>query len=271
MRNKRIDFFTNPHKPEAVNGLREAIHIALRHGYTCGAEERVASYLGNLVEGEGREADLVVALGGDGTILMAASLAIQKRAPLLGINFGRIGFLSEISLQEFDAALTRIENGNYMLEPHMMLRCDVNGQFGHLCLNDAFFTKSVSSGVVGVHVEIDGADAGTVFGDGVVVSTPTGSTAYSMSAGGPVIAPGLDAILVTPICPHTFSFRPIVAAAGATMRLSVTGDGCLVLDGTNVASLTHNDVVEIRRSAENVQFIRFDRKNFYALIREKLS
>ncbi|MCE5234555.1 MAG: NAD(+)/NADH kinase [Clostridiaceae bacterium] len=271
MREKRIDFFTNPRKPEAVNGLLEAIRLAHRHGYACGAEECLKGYLDGCIEAENGTSSLVVALGGDGTILMAASLAIQKKAPLLGINFGRIGFLSEISLSEFDAALTRFENGDYRLEPRMMLCCTVNGESEHLCLNDALFTKVGSSGVVGVHVEIDGADAGTVFGDGVVVSTPTGSTAYSMSAGGPVIAPGLDAILVTPICPHTFSFRPIVAAADARMNFSVKGEGFLSLDGVNAVKLTENDVVSVRRAEEYVRFLRFTEKNFYALIREKLS
>lgn len=271
MRNKRIDFFTNPHKPEAVDGLMEAIHIAHQHGYACCAEERLAGYLGGCVEQGKGEPDLLVALGGDGTILMAASLAVQKNVPLLGINFGRIGFLSEISLSEFDTALARIENGAYTLEPRMMLRCIVNGKSEYLCLNDALLIKDGTSGVIGIHVFIDGIDAGTVFGDGVVISTPTGSTAYSMSAGGPVIAPGLDAILITPICPHTFSFRPIVACAKADMKFLVEGEGRLVLDGVNTVALTKPDFIEIRKAGEYAQFIRFSQKNFYALIREKLS
>ncbi len=271
MRNRRIDFFTNPHKPEAVNGLLEAIRTAHRHGYACGADERLSGYLNGSVEWEGGAPDLIVALGGDGTILMAASLAVQKSVPLLGINFGRIGFLSEISLPEFDAALTRVENGDYRLEPRMMLRCVVNGESEYICLNDALLTKGGTSGVVGVHVEIDGVDAGTVFGDGIVVSTPTGSTAYSMSAGGPVIAPGLDALLITPICPHTFSFRPIVAAADAKMKFSLKGEGWLSLDGVNTVKLTEKDEVAVSMADAYAQFIRFSRKNFYALIREKLS
>lgn len=271
MRSKRIDFFTNPHKPEAVNGLLEAIRMAHRHGYVCGADECLAGYLGDGVTCEVSTPELLVALGGDGTMLRAANLAVQRNIPLLGINFGRIGFLSEISLSEFDASLARLENGDFRLEPHMMLACSVNGERDYRCLNDALFTKDGSTGVVGVRVEIDGIDAGTAFGDGVVVSTPTGSTAYSMSAGGPVIAPGLDAILVTPICPHTFSFRPIVAAAGAEMTFSLRGGGWLSLDGVNTVRLTERDVVKVRKANEYAQFIRFDRKNFYALIREKLS
>jgi NAD+ kinase len=271
MRNRRIDFFTNPHKPEAVNGLMEAIRIAHLHGYICGANESLAGYLHGSVEGEGSAPDLIVALGGDGTILMAASLAVQKTVPLLGINFGRIGFLSEISLPEFDAALTRIENGDYKLESRMMLRCFVNGESEYTCLNDAILTKYGTSGVVGVSIEIDGIDAGTVFGDGVVVSTPTGSTAYSMSAGGPVIAPGLDALLITPICPHMFSFRPIVAAADAKMKFTLKGEGWLSLDGVNTVKITEKDEIAVSVADVYAQFIRFSRKNFYALIREKLS
>ncbi len=274
MRVKRINFFANPRKPEAVNGLQQAIHIAKHHGYECGVDERIVGHVTDCAACEERSEppELLVALGGDGTILMAASLTVEKRVPILGINFGRIGFLSEIALPAFDEALTRIENGDYALEERMLLKCSINGEREYLCLNDALIGKSTSLGVIGVNVAIDGVDAGTVFGDGLVVSTPTGSTAYSMSAGGPVIAPGLNAILVTPICPHSFSFRPIVASETSVLRLTVSSEACLALDGANTTvTVLPSDVIELSKAREAAQFIRFDPKNFYSLIREKLS
>lgn len=270
--NYTLGFFTNPERPNAIGCLKEALAKALADGRACCVNDETREKLS--VDApcfSELRPDVILAFGGDGTILHAAEPAYEYGAPILGVNLGRVGFLSEIPPDGLNDALSRLDAGDYELDARMLLACSVNGDAQKLCLNEALLYKRSFSGVVDISMEIDGIGAGCVLCDGIIVSTSTGATGYSISAGGPVIAPGLEAIIVTPICPHTLSVRPIIASGDARMRFSMNSAGYLSTDGIHSAEIDTDDVITVRRSEGHVDFIRFNRRNIYELIRNRLS
>lgn len=181
----KLAFFTNPQRETAVNGLQGAVKMAKSLGCKC--------YISNELKDSGLDGaeeigditpDFVLAFGGDGTILRAAGEAMKYSAPILGVNFGRIGFLSEIDPSGLEDGLNRLIRGEYTLDERTMLNCTVNGGEPHYFLNDVLLYKRTFSGVVEISIDVDGLSAGSVICDGVIASTSTGSTGYSISAGG---------------------------------------------------------------------------------------
>ena len=171
----------------------------------------------------------------------------------------------------FPAALERLRAGDYLIERRMMLRCSLNGGEPFYCLNDVLVSRESLSGVAQIAIDIDGTPVGTVFCDGVIAATPTGSTAYTLSAGGPILASGLDAIAVTPVCPHTLHFRPIVTAPGAQIRFCAADSGVILADGTRVSEVRRGDVLLVTGAERTCSFLRFEKSDLFRLIREKLS
>ena len=212
----------------------------------------------------------LVVLGGDGTLLRYARAAAVQDVPLLGVHMGRIGFLTETTVASFPEALDAVLRGDYTVEARRMLSCRVNGGEEILCLNDVLVFKSTFSGTADIRFSVDGMDAGRVFCDGMIACTPTGSTAYSLSAGGPVVVPGLDAIVVTPVCSHTLHVRPCVSRADAVWRFSVSGSGMVAADGAKCCDVQTGDEVAVTGADKTTKFIRFTPKNVFGLIEDKL-
>ena len=215
--------------------------------------------------------DLLVVIGGDGTLLRFASVAAQRDIPLLGVNLGRIGFLSEIALNEFSEAIVKIQRGDYRVEERMTLLCSINGAPFASCLNDVLISKQSFSGTIQIDMYCDGQSVGSVFSDGIIASTPTGSTAYNLSAGGPVVTQNLDSIVVTTVCSHTLHIRPIVSAPDAIWTFHVNGEGVVSGDGIKLSRVNPNDCISVTRSDRRVRFIRFREQNVFELIRQKLT
>lgn len=215
--------------------------------------------------------DLLVVIGGDGTLLRFASVAAQRDIPLLGVNLGRIGFLSEIALNEFSEAIVKIQRGDYRVEERMTLLCSINGAPFASCLNDVLISKQSFSGTIQIDMYCDGQSVGSVFSDGIIASTPTGSTAYNLSAGGPVVTQNLDSIVVTTVCSHTLHIRPIVSAPDAIWTFHVNGEGFVSGDGIKLSRVNPNDCISVTRSDRRVRFIRFREQNVFELIRQKLT
>lgn len=271
LKHNRIGLICKPDKGGASIGLERIAHILEKHNIGLASSPK---YISNpsveFSDIEENDIDFVVAVGGDGTMLMASKYASAKGVPLLGINMGRVGFLNEIEIDEFESALKRICIGDYKLNKRMMLNCvDLGNSYDSL--NDFTVYKSSFTEIADVGIEINGVYAGRVFCDGLVVSSPTGATAYSISAGGPVISPGIDVIIITPICPHSLAFRPIVAGCDSKIELTVHSDGCFASDGTVIRSLKKNERVTITKSTRTCDFIELNNKNIYSLIREKLT
>ncbi|MEN6634874.1 MAG: NAD(+)/NADH kinase [Clostridiaceae bacterium] len=215
--------------------------------------------------------DLLVVIGGDGTLLRFASVAAQKDIPLLGVNLGRIGFLSEIAVDEFSDAIEKIQRSEYRIEERMTLLCSINGTPFASCLNDVLISKQSFSGTIQVDMFCDGQEVGSVFSDGIIASTPTGSTAYNLSAGGPVVTQDLDSIIVTTVCSHTLHIRPIVSSPDAIWTFHVNGEGFVAGDGIKLSRVNPNDCISVTRSNRRVRFIRFQEQNVFDLIRQKLT
>lgn len=268
-----IGIFANPNNEVALDAVDAVRHAAAECSISCYIDKSFLDMeqFRGLDTTETNTPDIMVALGGDGTILRAANYAAGKGVPVLGINFGRIGFLSEINVESFPMALDAIREDRFILDSSMMLSCRINDGEPIYCLNEAVLYRKNFSGVISINVNINGADAGSVSCDGLIVSTPTGATGYSISAGGPIIAPGLDAEIITPICPHTLSFRPIVTPPDSVICLSMQQEGFLAMDGIDTERVQPGDVVSISRSSRILNFIRLGERNLFHLIRSKLS
>lgn len=265
----KLVFFTNLNKPNAADMMRELTSIAAGRGAEVySAVESDELY--DLIEGCCSDAFCVVTLGGDGTVLRAVSAASKRGIPVLGVNMGRVGFFSEISAAGFNDALTKLENGDYYIENAAMLTCLINGEIMGECLNDFSIHRQELASITHIGLSVDGDDVGDVMADGLIVATTSGSTAYTMSAGGPVVAPKLDCILVTPICPHSLTVRPIVTSSESVIRVEVKCTCRLSGDGNNLKILFPGDEAVFTRASRSAGFIRFNKRNVFRLIREKL-
>lgn len=223
---------------------------------------------------EGKKA--VLTLGGDGTLLMGAEYAIRLGAPLLGINLGTVGFLTEGEPEQMEDMLDRMLEGKYTTEERGLLRIRINGEEKcHYALNDAVVTRGGFARLIRVETYINDEYLGTCTADGVIASTPTGSTGYSLSAGGPVVDPGVRSIILTPVCPHSLQHATYVLSDKATLRLHLQEgrehSAVLQIDGQNRASLQAGDTVSITGAEKTLQLIRFRDSRFFTLTRKKLS
>ena len=256
-------FAANPKKPATFDARKRMMDAAASYGFLC-------------VELEERSPDpgedgILVVIGGDGSIIRQVPVALATGMPILGIHFGRVGFLTELTEEDFLTALPRLKAGAYQLEHRAMLDCQVSGGRVYHCLNDAVLYKLSFSGVTDIDVCIDGKSAWTVSADGVVVSTPTGSTGYSLSAGGPIVPEGLDAMVIAPICPHKLHVRPIVVRSDSRVELVEHDDGMAAVDGQRVCRVTKGESLRITGSKERVSFIRFTQMDLYSRIQDRLT
>lgn len=262
-----IVFFENTDKANTITVRKNAMQVAEQKGFTCIEIQDTQSISNDHLH----NALFLVAIGGDGTILKSVPYAAAHCIPILGINTGRVGFLSEIQPHEFSAALDTIDSRGIHYEQRMMLSCMINGQEATQCLNEFVLYRHATGGTVHISITIDGQDAGAVFCDGMIICTPTGATGYSISAGGPVIAPGLMACIITPICPHTLTAKPIVISPGACVEFLMNSDGIVLTDGQKTAEVNKGDRVRVKQAAQYARFIRFGDKNLFQLIKDKLT
>ena len=216
-----------------------------------------------------RETDLLVTLGGDGSILRVAHAAAPYGPPILGVNLGRVGFLTETDPRTWREVLSRALVGDYWVEDRMMLRavaCRGGAELGEAeALNDVVVGRGARACVVYLHTAVDGGDLATYVADGLVVATPTGSTAYALAAGGPVLPPQLRNILLVPVAPHLSMTRPIVLSEGVTVRITVTGGrpAVLTLDGGVQAELESGDAVTVEASPHVARFARVQEQTYF--------
>ncbi len=256
-------FASNPQRPQTSGVMRRLMEVAAARGCACHTVDDGAKIASGAVA--------LVVIGGDGSLIHNADRAAGNGIPLLGVHSGRVGFLAETDEPHFPAALARLVDGDYQVEQRSMLSCSVNGGEPYHCLNDFLVFKHSFSGIAQIEVLIDGLMAGTVFGDGVVLATPTGATAYSLSAGGPILAVGHEATVITPICSHTLYMRPIVADMSSVVTLHMLDRGVVAADGERVCELSGGETVSVTKSMRTVGFVRFGQVNLYQRIREKLT
>lgn len=224
-----------------------------------------------------RKVDLIVVLGGDGTLLSVARHSGRRTAPILGVNLGNLGFLTEVSASEMERAVLSCLKGPIPVERRMMLRVRLarNGKIlaSFLGLNDAVVAKTTLARMIEVRVEVGGDLLTAMRGDGVIVATPTGSTAYNLSAGGPIVTPGIGALLVTPLCPHTLTMRPLLVDGRAGVEVTLleeSGAVHLTVDGQQGHPMEKGDRVLVTRARASVPLVVPPGRSYFALLREKL-
>jgi len=221
----------------------------------------------------GVDADVVLAFGGDGTLLSVARRLKGAQVPVLPVNLGRKGFLAEVPWDECAGALADALAGRCIVSPRMMLEVTTPGGETALALNDAVVTRGALSRVVVLEVRVDGEMAGRHDGDGIIVATPTGSTAYSLSAGGPLVAPDVEILLVVPICPHTLSTRPVVVGAHRAVEVHLLDSGPdahLTVDGQVHCPLSPGGRVVVRKHARPLMLVEIGRREWFRTVRRKL-
>ena len=221
--------------------------------------------------------DMAIAIGGDGTIVHVAKAAAEVGCPVLGINAGHLGFLAGLEADELDA-LPALLKGDYTIDERALLEVTIhteNGDVTRYALNEAVISRGGLSRLVDVTVTANGGEVLSCRGDGVIIATPTGSTAYSLSAGGPVVDPSVDCVLLTPVCPHSLDSRPRVWPGGVVLTATaVVADGApayVTVDGEESISLTSTDTVTICQAEKTVRLLQLRRDTFYERLRRKLS
>ncbi|MBW1711407.1 MAG: NAD(+)/NADH kinase [Deltaproteobacteria bacterium] len=223
------------------------------------------------------DVDLVVVLGGDGTLLYAARAVRKIGAPLLGVNLGGLGFLTEIGLKDLYPTMEKVLAGDFRAEARMLLEASVqrSGQTvaQYTVLNDAVINKSALARILDLKVKIDGKDLTAYRADGLIISTPTGSTAYNLSAGGPIVYPAHESILLTPICPFTLSNRPLILPETAKIEIEVdpkASDLLLTADGQAFCNLEPGDTITAQRSSARISLIKNPYKDYFEILKTKL-
>lgn len=282
---KRVILTPNPYRDKGFQTVRKAQQIL----HEAGVQTRICLpfdvdktfdlpkdlYFSRL-DREIHHTDLVICFGGDGTILHMAKTATRVGIPILGVNIGTMGFMAELESTELEQ-LKRLADDDYAIDSRMMLDVIVQRDrdiiFHDICLNDVVVTKGAVARIVQLNVECDGVQAMTCSGDGVIVATPTGSTAYSLSAGGPIVEPETDSILITPICAHDVVTRCIVASGKRTITVGLSENAkrnaFLSVDGGKALRLNMEDKATIRKSRLETKLIRLKDRSFYDVVNMK--
>jgi NAD+ kinase len=282
---KRVILTSNPYRDDNFKTARSALQILRDAGIdarlclpfevdkTFPLPKDLRFYS---LDRELQNAELVICFGGDGTILHMAKAATRAGLPLLGINIGTMGFMAELEPTELDQ-LKRLANDDFVLDERMMLDVTVTRDrdiiFHDICLNDAVITKGAVARTVYLNVECDGIQAMECGGDGVIIATPTGSTAYSLSAGGPIVEPDANSILITPICAHDVASRCIVASDRRTVSVTMTRNArrnaYLSVDGGKALRMNMGDVATVRKSNLCTKLVRLKERSFYDVVNMK--
>lgn len=280
MRMTTVGVVANAGKSNTGDVLRRIIACGERLGFSVVIDDEIAGGLGfpsmGVPSGElsGR-CDLIVACGGDGTILRAARIAIHEPRPILGVNLGRLGFLAEAAPDRLEEALGDVAEGRFTIEARMTLTATISatGEVLH-ALNDIAIAKSNQSRIISLEIREAEEWVNTYNGDGLILSTPTGSTGYALAAGGPIVSPAAELIVAAPICPHSLMARPIVFTDTAILDVRVAGvpESVILLaaDGQITVPLSSGETVRVRRGSKDVQLIRLASSSYYETLRQKL-
>ena len=281
MKNKSIGILAKPNFPEIKSTLQDVVTWLRARSIEVILDQASAMLLGEQGGYQktqlASKADVLLVLGGDGTMLNAARLAGERSIPILGVNMGGLGFLTEVRLENLYPSLERVFANDFVLDERLMLRTHIH-RHGEtvargVVLNDVVISKGTLARMIELKIAIQGRFVTNLRGDGLIVSSPTGSTAYSLSAGGPIIDPAVQSLILTPISPHTLTHRPLIVPGNAEIEVTLTSkdDGAMAtLDGQVGVAITQGDTVVVQTSENRTRLIRFPESNYYDVLREKL-
>ncbi len=272
----KIGLITNPERDKELSYTRDIYeHLKVK-----GAEVLMPFGQADRLGADGAEngdiyarADALVVLGGDGTILSVARHSAYYNIPILGINLGNLGYLAGAEKNDGKSAVDKVLRGDYAVEERMMLRIENSGKGFYLGLNEAYIRNKHSAHMISLRVSVNGQYIDTYRGDGVIIATPTGSTAYNLSAGGPVLKPDTSLIAITQVCPHNLYARPLVISGDDEVSISAAdegGVGSVFIDGEYTADIAPGEVIRIRKAQHHTYIIRTTEMGFYDILRRKM-
>ena len=266
----------NPKKSAGLPVARRVINVLEEHDVVLRLDAGLATAFRREAARGFEDCDLLCVLGGDGTLLSALDIAIPNDIPMLGVDLGRVGFLSEVEPDDLEEDFGRLFAGEGTMENRMIMEIEGEDAGSMFALNEICVMRRGSSvGILSLELMVNGTLLDRISGDGLIVASATGSTAYSLSAGGPIVSPGLDCFVLTPVCPHTMSARPFVASAGDRISVRVLGDASAthaVLDGRRTLELSEERAqITIVKSKRAARFVRLRERDYFGLLRKKLS
>ena len=284
---KRIGIIAKQNKPEAIPVVRnlvewlqpKKIEVYMEEGMVKQFHPPLEGPHLNSVEREDipTKAEMIIVLGGDGTLLSVARLVGDHDVPILGVNLGGLGFLTEITLEELYRVLEKVVQGDFITDERVVLNASVvrrgERMAEFIVLNDAVINKGALARIIDLETTINGEYLTTFKSDGLILSTPTGSTAYNLSAGGPIVYPSLHCIIITPICPHTLTNRPIMIPDDVEIRAMLKTkqqEVILTLDGQQGFTLEFEDIVEVKKAEGHIFLIKSPYRHYFEVLREKL-
>lgn len=269
-----IGIIMHSRRADALAYAGRIVAYLTKRGVSVSAEDEFAADLCVEAFSAADKADVIISLGGDGTLLRGIQYAYRWEAPLLGINLGRVGFLTEAEPGNIETTLDAVIDGSYEVEERPVLHVEAAGQRWH-ALNDVVLSRGGRARLTTINAFVDDELSGRYVADGVVVATPTGSTGYSLSAGGPIISPKVDCMVITPICAHTLQHRPTVVHGGAHIDLELIPDdmqtASLQVDGQSCVELRSGMCASIRMDSRPIRLIRLKEQRFFQLVRDKLT
>ena len=280
---KNVGIISRPRREDIARVVPPLVQWLKAHGAEAICDSETSDCLGSFTMPTRKRGelpsctDLLIVLGGDGTLLSAARLAADRKVPILAVNLGGLGFLTTVSQDEIYSILEEIFSGKHRVSERVMLEAEIvrGGAVirRQIALNDAVLNKAALARIIDLELRVDGEYVTTYKADGLILSTPTGSTAYSLAAGGPIVYPIVEAFIVTPICPHTLTNRPLVIPDSVTIEVDFkAGDDVvfLTLDGQVGIEVEKGDRVRIRKAAEQLHLVRPARKTYFQILRSKL-
>ncbi len=276
---KSVSMIANIDKPIVFANISSILKFLASEGVSVLMEQTLARHTGHLTMATPlrtmkNKTDLILVLGGDGTFLHAAGMFHDTGIPMVGINFGAVGFLNEIFYKNYKVPLKKILSGGYASQKRMMLKVVIGrSKKEHHCLNDLVFIRHTYHSILDINCSVNNKCVGQFRADGVIISTPTGSTAYSLSAQGPVLTPLIDAIIINPLCAHELAIRPLVVDSGEKITLDFSGSAhppYLAVDGRKSFVLKLTDKITVSRSEYYINIITSTGYNFYDVLSRKL-
>ncbi|MBD3232279.1 MAG: NAD(+) kinase [candidate division Zixibacteria bacterium] len=282
-KNKSISFgiIANPKRQRVTDAIRRVTEWIKDNGHSCFIDEELVSVVKDKCKFLPKSllannADFMVTLGGDGTFLATARAVEESSVPILGINLGSLGFLTQQSEEKLIDSMERIQSGDYEIEQRMILRAEADPEVDHrnlFALNDMVVDRGALSRLITIQVSADGDYICSYRADGLIIATPTGSTAYSLAAGGPIVYPTTEAIVVTPICPHSLTQRSLVLSGDTELELVVEsehGEASLTVDGQKAYPLLSGHRIVINKAPYKQKLVRFSDSSFFEVLRTKL-
>ncbi|MBS1714791.1 MAG: NAD(+)/NADH kinase [Armatimonadetes bacterium] len=274
----RVNLLVNLYRPDAIRAAKSTAEWLRSRGVTVGSDREGAASLGveSLAPDELAHADLMITFGGDGTLIHAAHICAAEGTPVLGVYYGQFGFVTQVEPEETGAALSQFMDGQASIDERMMIQTDLIREDKVVAtlhsLNESAVQRSATTRMLTFDTRVNGRLLARYPADGVMVSTPTGSTAYALSAGGPVVDPSMEAILITAIMPHTLSARPLVLRSDSLIeiRVETRGDAVLSCDGQSRLHLLSGDLVRVTKSPRKTRLVSVDEQDFLEKLSDRL-